>query len=138
MALKIDVSGMGQASAPQATSGGKGGKEGVYGTIRDTVCELLESLDKAESTWADGTPTTALSRYTRDEWQKFVKTAWPNGNGPDQELRTYYGHYQRVEHGYGPAAAYTGKDRREHSAGWRKHIRSLKSRLSAYVVPNDK
>jgi hypothetical protein len=138
MAKQIDVTkGFGNATAPVSKSGGKSGKQSEYGNVREAVCALIRALFAIADKWPDGRECTKLDRTTETEFGAWKRSVW-GANAPKQSLTTYLGHYNRLEHGYGPDAAYTVKDgKRRLRADSDKYLNSIKAR-PVYDLPKDK
>lgn len=97
----IDVTKYGSAGTSTLQGGGKGGKVSEYGNVRETICKLIAQLCTPS---ADG--AYPMDTFGESNFAALKRDLW-GADAPTQSLRVYVGHYNRLEHGYGPDVAYT-------------------------------
>lgn len=131
--MAIDLSSMfGKTSEVRKSAGGKGGKKSDDGlTVREEVCLLIRALYSTKAKHPSGADCNLLDRTTEEEFTAWKRAKW-GALSPKQPLKVYVGHYQRLEHGYGPDAAYITKNgKRVLRADSDKHANSLTVRSDA-------
>lgn len=131
--MSIDIIAVfGKSNEVRKSAGGKGGKKSDEGkTVREEVCLLIRALYATKAKHPSGADCTLLDRTTEAEFTAWKKAKWGDLM-PKQPLKVYLGHYQRLEHGYGPDAAYITKNgKRVLRADTDKHANSLTVRSDA-------
>lgn len=131
--MSVDIIAVfGKSNEVRQSGGGKGGKKSDDGlTVREEVCRLIRALYGTKAKHPSGADCTLLDRTTEAEFTAWKRAKW-GALTPKQPLKVYVGHYQRLEHGYGPDAAYTTKNgKRVLRADTDKHTNSLTIRSDA-------